>query len=103
MSHNLLAYDNEDAVAIYSGDSSDDGENAAAIRANYPIPSQCKLFYFEVEIIDKGKNGYVGYIFLFPSQLGMATVGHGWLSVGHSRSKIFDRPTVVITETLTVV
>ena len=93
---NLLAYcisfiykysdnnskDNEDAVAIYSCDSSDGSENAAAtdsddssennedaaaIRANYPIPSQCKLFYFEIEIIDKGKNGYVGYIFLFPS------------------------------------
>ena len=37
---------------------------AAVIRANYPIPPQCKLFYFEVEIIDKGKSGYV--IFFFP-------------------------------------
>ncbi|RIB00394.1 hypothetical protein C2G38_2304712, partial [Gigaspora rosea] len=25
-------------------------------RANYPIPPQCKLFYFEVDIIDEGKN-----------------------------------------------
>jgi len=34
-------------------------EDSAAIRTNHPIPSQCVLFYFEVEIIDKGKNGYV--------------------------------------------
>ena len=36
------------------------GENEdAAIRANNPIPEQCSLFYFEVDIIDKGNNGYV--------------------------------------------
>src|ERR1044072_1796929 len=78
---NLLAYcisfiyiysgdsndDSENAAATDSDDSSEDNEDAAAIRANYPVPSQCKLFYFEIEIIDKGKNGYVGYIFLFPS------------------------------------
>ena len=39
------------------------------IRANNPIPSQCKLFYFEVDIINIGKNGYVvGQIF-FISQI----------------------------------
>jgi len=30
----------------------------AAIRANHPSPPQCKLFYFEVEIMDKGDTGY---------------------------------------------
>src|ERR1043165_576666 len=44
----------------------DGGKNSGAtIRANHPIPLQCKLFYFEVEIIDKGKNGYVGFISFF--------------------------------------
>ena len=40
---------------------------AAAIRANHPISSQCGLFYFEVDIIDKGKNGYcqIYYFFLY--------------------------------------
>jgi hypothetical protein len=33
--------------------------DAATIRANHPIPPQCKLFYFEVDIVDKGKTGYV--------------------------------------------
>ncbi|RIB27866.1 concanavalin A-like lectin/glucanase domain-containing protein, partial [Gigaspora rosea] len=29
-------------------------------RANYPIPPQCKLFYFEVDIINEGKNKELG-------------------------------------------
>ncbi|RIB06523.1 concanavalin A-like lectin/glucanase domain-containing protein, partial [Gigaspora rosea] len=29
-------------------------------RANHPIPPQCKLFYFEVDIIDEGKNKKIG-------------------------------------------
>ncbi|RIB02095.1 hypothetical protein C2G38_915210 [Gigaspora rosea] len=31
-----------------------------AIRANHPIPPNCKLFYFEVDIIDEGKNKIIG-------------------------------------------
>ncbi|CAG8636331.1 8409_t:CDS:10, partial [Funneliformis caledonium] len=34
--------------------------DAAAIRANYPMPPQCGLFYFEVDIISKGKDGFIG-------------------------------------------
>ncbi|RIB01954.1 concanavalin A-like lectin/glucanase domain-containing protein [Gigaspora rosea] len=30
-----------------------------AIRTNHPIPPQCKLFYFEVDIIDEGKNKWI--------------------------------------------
>ncbi|RIB04384.1 hypothetical protein C2G38_2222521 [Gigaspora rosea] len=30
-----------------------------AIRANHPIPPQCKLFYFEVGIIGDGKNKWI--------------------------------------------
>ena len=36
-------------------------EYSAVIRSNNPIPPQCKLFYFEVDIIDEGKNGYVRF------------------------------------------
>ncbi|RIB07927.1 concanavalin A-like lectin/glucanase domain-containing protein [Gigaspora rosea] len=38
----------------------DDYKVAAIIRTNNPIPSQCKFFYFEVKIIDNGKNGMIG-------------------------------------------
>ncbi|CAB4438906.1 unnamed protein product [Rhizophagus irregularis] len=34
-------------------------------------------------------------------QLGMATVGHGRSSVGHNRSRTFDRPTDRLTDHLT--
>ncbi|RIB13267.1 concanavalin A-like lectin/glucanase domain-containing protein [Gigaspora rosea] len=37
-----------------------DDFKAAIVRANHPIPSQCGIFYFEVKIIDKGKNGMIG-------------------------------------------
>ncbi|CEF64400.1 Ran-binding proteins 9/10 homolog [Strongyloides ratti] len=34
--------------------------DAASIRANKPIKFKCIMFYFEVHIIDKGKDGYMG-------------------------------------------
>ncbi|KAK9377180.1 concanavalin A-like lectin/glucanase domain-containing protein [Lipomyces chichibuensis] len=33
-------------------------QEAAAVRANHPIPPQCGLFYFEVEVLSRGKDGY---------------------------------------------
>src|SRR6266542_228753 len=47
----------------YKGSGSDD-QDAAAIRAANPIPLQCGLFYFEIDILDKGENGYVEFFFL---------------------------------------
>ena len=35
-----------------------ESSSTAAVRANYPIPPQCGLFYFEITVVDKG-NGYV--------------------------------------------
>ncbi|XP_055379361.1 ran-binding proteins 9/10 homolog [Condylostylus longicornis] len=34
--------------------------DAAAVRTSHPIPAACGLYYFEVKIISKGKNGYMG-------------------------------------------
>ncbi|RIB26953.1 concanavalin A-like lectin/glucanase domain-containing protein [Gigaspora rosea] len=39
------------------GESDDD---IGAIRANHPIPQQCNLFYYEVDIINEGKNKIIG-------------------------------------------
>lgn len=33
---------------------------AASVRTAHPIPAACGLYYFEVKIISKGKNGYMG-------------------------------------------
>ncbi|RIB10103.1 concanavalin A-like lectin/glucanase domain-containing protein [Gigaspora rosea] len=34
-----------------------DDNKAIIIRANNPIPLECGIFYFEIKVIDKGKNG----------------------------------------------
>lgn len=37
------------------------GENdAAAVKANQPIPPQCGVYYFEVTIVSKGQLGFIG-------------------------------------------
>jgi len=43
----------------YNGTGKSDTD-AASVRANHPMPYQCGLFYFEVTIISKGRNGYIG-------------------------------------------
>eukprot|EP01133_Synstelium_polycarpum_P014865 gene14865-17578_t len=37
-----------------------EGSDAALIRANYPITPSCGIFYFEVRVISKGRDGYIG-------------------------------------------
>ncbi len=43
---------------------SGENDDAAVILANNPIPKKCSLFYFEVDIINKGKNGYLRRFFV---------------------------------------
>lgn len=43
----------------YIGPGSDD-RDAAAVRANHPIPADCPLYYFEVEITSRGRDGFIG-------------------------------------------
>lgn len=35
-------------------------DGSASVRAAHPIPPACGLYYFEVKIISKGKDGYMG-------------------------------------------
>lgn len=35
-------------------------KDAASVQANHPIPSVCGLYYFEVKIVSKGRDGYMG-------------------------------------------
>ncbi|RIA99813.1 hypothetical protein C2G38_2237565 [Gigaspora rosea] len=52
-----LSVDSSGLRVNYEGESDED---VGAIRANHPIPPQCKLFYFEVDIINEGKNKIIG-------------------------------------------
>lgn len=40
-------------------------KDAAAVRANRPIPPQAAVYYFEVTIMDKGKQGFIGKISMY--------------------------------------
>ena len=35
-------------------------KDASSVRATQPIPASCGLYYFEVKIISKGRDGYMG-------------------------------------------
>lgn len=35
-------------------------KDAAAVRATHPIPAACLLYYYEIKIISKGRDGYMG-------------------------------------------
>lgn len=45
--------------ARYVGPGSDD-RDAAAVRANHPVPPDCPIYYFEVEITSRGRDGFIG-------------------------------------------
>lgn len=44
----------------YVGQSKLADHEAAAVRSDHPMPSQCGIYYFEVNIISKGKDGMIG-------------------------------------------
>ncbi|XP_076060828.1 ran-binding protein M isoform X2 [Oratosquilla oratoria] len=35
-------------------------KDAASVRATHPIPAACGLYYYEVKIVSKGRDGYMG-------------------------------------------
>jgi hypothetical protein len=49
---------------------SNQDHDAAAVRADHAMPPQCGMFYYEVTILNRGKEGYV-----FP--LIDRTISHG--------------------------
>lgn len=34
-------------------------KDAASVRATHPIPAACGLYYYEVKIVSKGRDGWV--------------------------------------------
>ncbi|CAG8609520.1 6651_t:CDS:2, partial [Diversispora eburnea] len=54
-----LSVDSDKLKVNYIGPGMNDSETAA-IRANHSMPPQCGLFYFEIDIINKGEEGSIG-------------------------------------------
>jgi hypothetical protein len=53
-----LELESEGRTAKFSGTQKTHDE-AAAVRADFPMPRQCGIYYFEITVISKGKDGYV--------------------------------------------
>lgn len=35
-------------------------KDAASVRTDFPIPAACGIYYFEVKVLSKGRDGYMG-------------------------------------------
>ena len=57
--HVALDLTNEGLDVRYMGPPNKQDHEAAAARANHPMPPQCGIYYFEVTILSKTKEGYV--------------------------------------------
>jgi hypothetical protein len=53
-----LELEDDGRVAKFSG-SPKAHDEAAAVRADFPMPRQCGIYYYEITVISKGKEGYV--------------------------------------------
>jgi len=45
-------------MLIYSG-TAKNHKDAASVRTTHPIPASCGVYYFEVKVISKGRDGQV--------------------------------------------
>ena len=57
--YSLLDICHGNLLIRYIGQGKNDSD-AASIRANHPIPPACGVFYYEVKIVSKGRDGYIG-------------------------------------------
>ena len=49
----------EGLTVKYVGPGHDDSQ-AAAVRSDNPVPPDVPLYYFEVQIVNRGAEGYIG-------------------------------------------
>ncbi|GAA5906900.1 uncharacterized protein JCM6883_005723 [Sporobolomyces salmoneus] len=56
----LLELTTDGLVASFAGSAKYGDRDAAAVRANRPIPTETGMYYFEVEVLNKGLSGYIG-------------------------------------------
>ena len=42
----------------------DEDKDAASVRADHPVPFDVSLYYYEVQVVNKGRDGFVGADYL---------------------------------------
>lgn len=67
----------------YKGPGKSHEHEAAAARADHPMPPQCGIYYYEVTMVSKGKEGYVTAV-MVPSRL---LTDDSMIGIGFSGSK----------------
>lgn len=67
-SNHLIISSNGRDISFDSHTNAMDGRDAAAVRAECPIPAACGIYYYEVRILDRGVKGWV-----FATSLVLAT------------------------------
>ena len=40
----------------------DEDKDAASVRADHPVPFDVSLYYYEVQVVNKGRDGFVGTV-----------------------------------------
>ncbi|CAE6463310.1 unnamed protein product [Rhizoctonia solani] len=58
--HQALVLSPDGREVRYPSPTHSTDKEAAAIRANHPMPPACGVYYFEVQIIEKGTQGHIG-------------------------------------------
>jgi hypothetical protein len=81
---NQLELEDGGRLARFSGTQKTHDE-AAAVRADFPMPRQCGIYYYEVTVISKGKDGYVH---LISSTLHANILYRRMIGVGFSGPKV---------------
>ncbi|CAE6429456.1 unnamed protein product [Rhizoctonia solani] len=57
--HHALVLSPDGREVRYPSPTHSTDKEAAAIRANHPMPAACGVYYFEVQIIEKGTQGHI--------------------------------------------
>ncbi|CAK8675314.1 ran-binding protein 10-like [Clavelina lepadiformis] len=57
--HSYIVLSQDNLNARYQGQGKNH-KDAASVRATHPIPPSCGIFYFEVMVVCKGRDGYMG-------------------------------------------
>ncbi|XP_053207512.1 ran-binding protein 10-like [Panonychus citri] len=56
---NFISLSDDNLKVHYKGNGKNN-KDAASVRTSIPIPSSCLLYYFEIKVLSKGRDGYMG-------------------------------------------
>lgn len=57
--HSYIGLSQNNLRVHYKG-SGKNNKDTASVRANYSVPTSCGVYYYEVKIVSKGRDGYIG-------------------------------------------